>query len=513
MRLSNEASQAGWTQATYITPDTEAISARATEAYINAVTDFAKRAATFNAQNAAPEQQRKLTVLKNTLTMAAPADPKEAAELARLVTSMDGAYGRGKYCPQGEGRSGARASISRRSPRSSRRIATRPACAKCGRAGTPSRPPMQEGLRALRRALEQGREGARLRRHRCHVASRYDMPPERLREGARSPVGAAAAAVSRRCTPTSARSCTRSTATLVPADGPIPAHLLGNIWAQDWSNVYDLVAPRWRRTRRARSTTSSRRETSQPLEMVRIGERFFTSLGFDAAAEDVLGALALRQAARSRGRLSRERVGHRQRRRPAHQDVHRPDGRGLHDHPSRARAQLLRSAPTTTQPMIFRDSANDGFHEAIGDTIALSVTPEYLVKIGLLDKAPDASGDIPSAAAGGAREARVPAVRPGDRSVAMAGVQRAGHARALQRGVVGAAREVSGRRAAVARAARSSSIRAPSITCRRTRRTRATSSPYVLQFQFHRALAKAAGCTDAAPSLLDLRERGGRRRD
>ena len=46
------------------------------------------------------------------------------------------------------------------------------------------------------------------------------------------------------------------------------------------------------------------------------------------------------------------------------------------------------------QPVIFRDSANDGFHEAVGDTVALSVTPEYLVKIGLLDKAPDASRDI-----------------------------------------------------------------------------------------------------------------------
>ena len=44
-------------------------------------------------------------------------------------------------------------------------------------------------------------------------------------------------------------------------------------------------------------------------------------------------------------------------------------------------------------PMIFRDSANDGFHEALGDVLALSVTPEYLVKIGLLDKAPDASAD------------------------------------------------------------------------------------------------------------------------
>ena len=48
----------------------------------------------------------------------------------------------------------------------------------------------------------------------------------------------------------------------------------------------------------------------------------------------------------------------------------------------------------SNQPPSFRDSANDGFHEAVGDTIALSITPEYLVKIGLLDKAPDTSKDI-----------------------------------------------------------------------------------------------------------------------
>ena len=46
------------------------------------------------------------------------------------------------------------------------------------------------------------------------------------------------------------------------------------------------------------------------------------------------------------------------------------------------------------QPFLFRDSANDGFHEAIGDTIALSITPEYLVKLGFIPKAPDASKDI-----------------------------------------------------------------------------------------------------------------------
>ncbi len=71
------------------------------------------------------------------------------------------------------------------------------------------------------------------------------------------------------------------------------------------------------------------------------------------------------------------------------------------------------------QPFLFRDSANDGFHEAIGDTIALSVTPEYLVKLGLLDKAPGHLEGYRPAAAQGAREDRLPALRPGDRSVAL----------------------------------------------------------------------------------------------
>ena len=100
------------------------------------------------------------------------------------------------------------------------------------------------------------------------------------------------------------------------------------------------------------------------------------------------------------------------------------------------------------QPFLFRDSANDGFHEAIGDTIALSVTPEYLVKIGLLDKAPDHLQGHRPAAAQGAREDRVPALRPADRPVALEGVFRRDPAREVQPGVVGAAAEVPGHRAA-----------------------------------------------------------------
>ncbi|MBV9156763.1 MAG: M2 family metallopeptidase, partial [Acidobacteriaceae bacterium] len=48
-----------------------------------------------------------------------------------------------------------------------------------------------------------------------------------------------------------------------------------------------------------------------------------------------------------------------------------------------------------TQPVSFRDGANDGFHEAIGDSIALSITPEYLKKIGLIEQVPPPQADIP----------------------------------------------------------------------------------------------------------------------
>ena len=129
------------------------------------------------------------------------------------------------------------------------------------------------------------------------------------------------------------------------------------------------------------------------------------------------------------------------------------------------------------QPFLFRDSANDGFHEAVGDTIALSVTPEYLVKIGLLKtRAGRVEGHRPAAEAG-AGEGRVPAVRTADRPVALEGLLGRDSAGEVQPDVVGAAAEISGRRAAGAAHGRAISIRRPSITWPPTSRTRAISWP------------------------------------
>jgi peptidyl-dipeptidase A len=129
LRLGIESSQAGWVQNTYITPDTEAISARASEAYMTAATNFSRQATRYDAATVSDVERRQLTVLKSALTMAAPADPKEAAELAQLVASMEGMYGRGKLRPVW---------TSKRSPRSWRRIGIRHGCSKPGKDGTRS---------------------------------------------------------------------------------------------------------------------------------------------------------------------------------------------------------------------------------------------------------------------------------------------------------------------------------------------------------------------------------------
>jgi peptidyl-dipeptidase A len=390
LRLSQEANQAGWVQQTYITVDTDALSARADQAYVTAVTGYAKAAARLDFAAASPVEQRQLAVLRNTLTMAAPADEPEAAELTRLVTSMGGMYGRGEYCPKGEAPGEC--------------LDVEKITALLAKDRDPARlldvwegwhtigPPMKPGYQ---RFVELSNKGARELGFTDTGAmwrSRYDMPPEafaseldRLWQQLRPLYVALHTHVRARLR--------ERYGSMVPESGPIPAHLLGNIWAQDWSNIYDIVAPRSTGSTYSLTRILEARRIS-PREMVRYGERFFTSLGFDPLPgtfwdrslfvkprdRDVVchaSAWYIDNADDLRIKMCID---------PTAEDfttVHHELGHTFY-------AREYRN-----QPMILRDSANDGFHEAVGDTIALSVTPEYLVKVGLLDKAPDASGDIP----------------------------------------------------------------------------------------------------------------------
>jgi peptidyl-dipeptidase A len=406
LRLGNEAQQAGWVQQTFITPDTEAIAARANEAYMTAITDFAKQATRYDDVQLSPEDRRQMTVLKNSLTMAAPADRKEATELAQVAASMESAYGKGKYC--GERRPATPA------PRASPAPPTLPASEDdcldieeiteiLAKDRNPARlrevwegwhtisPPIKQ---SYVRFVELSNKGAKELGYADTGAmwrSKYDMPAEDFPKemdrlwGQLRPLYLSLHAYVR--TKLHAKYGDQ-----VPADGPIPAHLLGNIWAQDWSNVYDLVAPPGG-ARAVDLTAILKARKTSPQDMVRYGERFFTSLGFEPLPQTFWERSLIVKP------RDRDVVCH-----ASAWDVNNVDDLRIkmcvdatnedfrtihhelgHNFYQRAYATL---------PPIFRDSANDGFHEAIGDTIALSVTPEYLVKVGLLDKAPDASGDI-----------------------------------------------------------------------------------------------------------------------
>ena len=100
--LSVDGSRADWVKSTYITDDTEALAAKTDERLINATVELAKQATRFDSLKLPPDVARKMKLLKLSLTLATPADAKESEELTRIAASMEGTYGKGKYCPPGK---------------------------------------------------------------------------------------------------------------------------------------------------------------------------------------------------------------------------------------------------------------------------------------------------------------------------------------------------------------------------------------------------------------------------
>ena len=386
--LGYEAGQASWIQSTYITDDTESIAAKANERAIAESVRLAKAATRFDGLKLPADMARKMMLLKIGLTLAAPKDPAESAEVTRLASSLEGAYGKGKYCP-GAGKPCLDIEAVTRIMATSANPAE---LLDAWRGWHTISPPMRKDFQ---RFVELSNKGARELGFKDTGAmwrSKYDMPADdfskeldRLWEQVRPLYLSLHAYVRNKLRD-------KYGPDAVPANGPIPAHLLGNIWAQDWSNVYKLVAPADADPGYDLTEILKARNT-QPLDMVHYGETFFKSLGF-APLPQTFWDRSLFVKPRDRDvvchasawdvdSLDDLRI-------KICIDITAEDFTTIHHELGHNFYQRAYNK----QPFLFRDSANDGFHEAIGDTIALSVTPEYLVKIGLLDKTPDASKDI-----------------------------------------------------------------------------------------------------------------------
>ncbi len=387
--LAYEAGLAEWINNTYITEDTDLVAASADERLISTAVQYAKDATRFDDVELPDDLARQMKLLKLGVTMPTPKDPAESREITRIAARMQSMYGTGEYC-SGDNETDCLdleeiTEIMRTSRDADELL-------DVWRGWRTVSPPMRDDYARFVELSNKGSRELGFDDTGVMWRSKYDMDPDafsreldRLWEQVR-PLYVSLHTYVR------AKLRERYGPDVVPADGPIPAHLLGNPWAQSWENIYDLVAP-GTADPGYNLTSILRSRGINEHEMVRYGERFFTSLGF----------LPLPGTFWDRSLFvkpeGRDVVCH-----ASAWDVDNVDDLRIkmcivvneedfvtihhelgHNFYQRAYNQL---------PLLFRDSANDGFHEAIGDTIALSVTPEYLVNIGLLDEAPDPSKDI-----------------------------------------------------------------------------------------------------------------------
>ena len=387
--LSNKAQRAAWVQENFITVDTEQIAADLGEQANTAATRYAKEAHRFDHVQLSPELARKRLLLELAAGFPAPDDPKAQKELAQVLSSLDGDYGKGKWCPDGADKpcldvtAVGKLMATSRNPDELKR-----AWLGWHAVGAPMR-------QRYARMVELGDEGARQLGYSDVGAlwrSNYDMPPDqfasemdRLWEQLR-PLYLSLHAYVR------GQLVKKYGKEIVPPSGAIPAHLLGNIWAQEWNNVYDLMdSPKPAQSFDLTKILVDRK--TDPKGMVKYGENFFKSLGFAPLPETFWERSLFTKPA------DRDVVCHASAWDVDSKDdlrvkmciqITEEDFRTIHHELGHNFYQRAYD----TQPPLFQNSANDGFHEAVGDTIALSVTPEYLKQIGLIDTVPPASGDI-----------------------------------------------------------------------------------------------------------------------
>ena len=382
--------RAEWVAETYITGDTEILTAAANEQLIKRTTELVNEGKHFESLNLPPEWRRKFLLMKLSLTLPAPTDSKLREDLTQISSSLGADYGKGKYCPGGQ--SEKCFGIDDLDEEMAKvRDPTRLAEMWAGwhKVGAP----MRERYAQFAELSNQGARELGFADTGALWRSNYDMTPEQFSADLErlwkqvEPLYVELHAYVRR------KLVAKYGAAAERSDGLIPAHLLGNMWAQEWGNIYDLVAPPAApATYDVGQILQSRHKSAK--EIVQYGENFFRSLGFAPLPETFW----------ERSQLTR----------PADRDVvchasawdidTKEDVRlkvclhGTSDdfvtvHHELGHVYYYRAYENL--PFLFQNGANDGFHEAIGDAIALSITPEYLTKIGLLDHAPPAAADLP----------------------------------------------------------------------------------------------------------------------
>lgn len=388
---SHELAHASWLAATYINYDSQKVEALAYQRFIELSVDYANSAARFNNLLLEDSDRRKMELLKQVLTFPSPTDSEMSRELAEIGSEMSAIYGSGQFCRTLTG--GEQECLSGDTIENLMRTSRDPdELLELWIGWREVSPPMKP---LYERQVEIGNEGARQLGYdnlSTFWRSKYDMQPDAFAADADLQWSKVKPFYDALHCHVRAELNDYYGDDVVPATGPIPAHVLGNQWAQDWSAVYDLVAP---------ESSDLGYNLDQLVEdnvedaqhIVRIAENFFISLGFEPLPDTFWERSMFTEP------VDHQAVCHASAWNLDDQDdlrikmcidknaeefktVHHELGHNFYQRAYKKQSPL------------FRGSANDGFHEAIGDTIALSVTPKYLVDIGWLEEEPPIEGDL-----------------------------------------------------------------------------------------------------------------------
>ena len=379
LKLAKEIEAAYWVRQTYITSDTAVLASKAGEKSLAFESSVVEQAKKYKGTKMDTETARAIELMLRGASAPAPNDPKLQTELAEVLTEMEGKYGAGKYCNEaGECRELQELESVLANSRDYDELLD---VWKGWRTVSPAY------RETYQRFVELGNQGAK--------DSGYDNLAEAWKSGYDMSTGEFTIEARRLWDQVKpfydelhchvrAKLSEQYGADKVALDQPIPAHLLGNMWSQTWDNIYPIMEP-YKGVASLDVTAALKKQGYDELKMTQTAEGFFTSLGLPALPESFYKNSMIKKP------QDRNVVCHASAwdldngndpRIKQCVEINEEQLSTLHHELGHIYYYIMYK----DQKPVFKGGAHDGFHEAIGDTIVLSMTPSYLKKKGLIDE-------------------------------------------------------------------------------------------------------------------------------
>ena len=376
--LSKELNAAFWVRNTYITPDTAVLASKAGERGLEFESNMVKQATRYRGTEMDSVTARAIELILRGSSAPAPNDVAMRAELSQILTDMEGQYGAGKYCnSEGKCRELQELEGILAESRDYDELLD------VWQGWRQVSPPYRKKYQRFVEIANQGAQDFGYKNLAELWKGGYDMDSNTFTIEARSLWDQVKPFYDELHCHVRAKLSETYGSDRVPLDGPIPAHLLGNMWSQTWDNIYPMMEP-YQGVASLDVTAALVEQGYDEVQMTKTAEGFFTSLGLPALPASFYKNSMIKKP-RDRNVVCHASAwdidsGNDPRIKQC-VEINEEHLGTLHHELGHIYYYLMYKG----QPSVFKGGAHDGFHEAIGDTIQLSMTPSYLQKIGLIN--------------------------------------------------------------------------------------------------------------------------------